>query len=99
MAHASGQLTSSTCQQLTARCGRAAGLPNEAVAVLQEAGLWRYAATLAALQLSGDEKAAALERWAAHIHQARPHRISQIQSGHVHAGQCAIKGMWQASVP
>ena len=49
--------------------------------MLQEAGLWRYAATLAALQLSGDEKAAALERWAAHIHQARPHRISEIQSG------------------
>ena len=48
-----------------------AGLPNEAVAALQEAGLWRYAATLVAHALSGDERAAALERWAAHIHQAR----------------------------
>ncbi|KAK9845313.1 hypothetical protein WJX81_003317 [Elliptochloris bilobata] len=47
-----------------------AGLPNEAVAALQEAGLWRYASTLAAHQLSGNERAAALERWAAHIHQA-----------------------------
>ncbi len=41
------------------------------MAALQEAGLWRYAATLAARALSGDEKAAALERWALHIHQAR----------------------------
>lgn len=53
--------------------------------MLQEAGLWRYATTLAALQLSGDEKAAALERWAAHIHQARPHHVSKMQSGDVHA--------------
>ena len=49
-----------------------AGLPQEGVAALQEAGLWRYAATLTAHTLKGDERAAALERWAAHVHQVRP---------------------------
>lgn len=39
------------------------------MAALQEAGLWRYAATLTAHTLKGDERAAALERWAAHVHQ------------------------------
>eukprot|EP00884_Botryococcus_braunii_P018245 jgi/Botrbrau1/5103/Bobra.0128s0014.1 len=47
-----------------------AGLPQEAAVLLQEAGLWRYAATLAANMLSGDERAASLERWASHLHQA-----------------------------
>ncbi|KAK9829709.1 hypothetical protein WJX72_007460 [[Myrmecia] bisecta] len=47
-----------------------AGLPQEAVALLQEAGLWKYASTLAANTLTGGDQAAALERWAAHIHQS-----------------------------
>ncbi|BDA45713.1 probable WD repeat-containing protein 11 at C-terminar half [Coccomyxa sp. Obi] len=46
-----------------------AGLPQEGVAALQEAGLWRYAATLTAHTLKGDERSAALDRWAAHVHQ------------------------------
>lgn len=41
----------------------------EAVNVLQDNGLWKYAATLAAHALKRDEQAAALERWAVHIHQ------------------------------
>ena len=41
----------------------------EAVTLLQDAGLWSYAATLAAHALRRDEQAAALERWAAYIHQ------------------------------
>ncbi len=41
-----------------------AGLPQEGVAALQEAGLWRYAATLTAHTLKGDERSAALDRWA-----------------------------------
>ena len=48
-------------------CG--AGLPQEAVNVLQEAQLWRYAATLTANTLTGSDRAITLERWAAHIHQ------------------------------
>lgn len=47
----------------------AAGLPQEAVIVLQEAQLWRYAATLTANTLTGSDRAITLERWAAHIHQ------------------------------
>lgn len=62
----------STRQSLTCHCGICAGLPQEGVAALQEAGLWRYAATLTAHTLKGDERAAALERWAAHVHQVRP---------------------------
>ena len=46
-----------------------AGLPQEAVNVLQEAQLWRYAATLTANTLTGSDRAITLERWAAHIHQ------------------------------
>ena len=46
-----------------------AGLASEAVALLQEGHLWRYASTLAAHRLRGEQQAAALERWAAHIHQ------------------------------
>ena len=46
-----------------------AGLASEAVALLQEGHLWRYASTLAAHRLQGAQQAAALERWAAHIHQ------------------------------
>ncbi len=52
-------------------CGGCAGLPQEGVAALQEAGLWRYAATLTAHTLKGDERSAALDRWAAHVQQAR----------------------------
>ena len=37
--------------------------------VLQEAQLWRYAATLTANTLSGSDRAITLERWASHIHQ------------------------------
>ena len=40
----------------------------EAVNVLQDNGLWKYAATLAAHALRRDEQTAALERWATHIH-------------------------------
>ena len=39
--------------------------------MLMDAGLWRYAATLAAHALPRDEQATALERWAAHIHQVQ----------------------------
>lgn len=39
--------------------------------MLQEAGMWRYAATLTAQALSVPERAASLERWAAHKQQAR----------------------------
>ena len=46
-----------------------AGIPREAAEVLQEAGMWRYAATLTAQALSAPERAASLERWAAHKHQ------------------------------
>ena len=46
-----------------------AGLASEAVSLLQEGHLWRYASTLAAHRLQGEQQAAALERWAAHIHQ------------------------------
>ncbi|KAL0025839.1 hypothetical protein WJX79_004992, partial [Trebouxia sp. C0005] len=45
-------------------------LSQEAVNVLQEAQLWRYAATLTANTLSGSDRAITLERWASHIHQA-----------------------------
>ncbi len=55
-----------------------AGLPQEGVAALQEAGLWRYAATLTAHTLKGDERAAALERWAAHVHQVRPSSVQNM---------------------
>lgn len=44
------------------------GLRAEAAAVLQEAGLWRYAATLAA-QLPPAAAAAALDNWAHHMQQ------------------------------
>lgn len=37
--------------------------------MLQEAQLWRYAATLTANTLSGSDRAITLERWASHIHQ------------------------------
>ncbi|KAK9863395.1 hypothetical protein WJX84_011255 [Apatococcus fuscideae] len=48
----------------------AAGLPAEAASLLQEAGLWRYAASLAAHALKGSEKSNTLERWANHTLQA-----------------------------
>ena len=54
---------------LTPRGHFAAGLAAEAVSVLQDAGLWRYAATLAAGSLPPGPRAAALDRWAAHVHQ------------------------------
>lgn len=47
------------------------GLPMEAVNVLQDNGLWRYAATLAAHALKRDEQSAALDRWAVQIHQVQ----------------------------
>ena len=40
--------------------------------MLQEAGMWRYAATLTAQALSAPERAASLERWAAHKQQVGP---------------------------
>jgi len=45
----------------------AAGLNADAVNVLQEAGLWRYAACLTAASLSDVPRAQALQRWAHHI--------------------------------
>jgi hypothetical protein len=52
------------------------GLPQEGVAALQESGLWRYGAALTAHTLKGDERAAALDRWAAHVHQVpRQHSL------------------------
>lgn len=44
------------------------GLPAEAAAVLQEGGLWRYAATLAA-QLPPSAAAITLDSWAGHVHE------------------------------
>ena len=69
-----------------------AGLPQEGVAALQEAGLWRYAATLTAHTLKGDERAAALERWAAHVHQVptAPTRSTSLQHAHL----CAESWCW-----
>eukprot|EP00873_Tetraselmis_striata_P044832 jgi/Tetstr1/465096/TSEL_009824.t1 len=43
------------------------GLPTEAATLLQDSGLWRHAATLAAAQLAGAERSAVLERWAEHV--------------------------------
>lgn len=54
-----------------------AGLPQEAVAVLQEGQLWRYAAGLTANALTAADRAISLERWAAHIHQVCPQSISR----------------------
>ena len=54
------------------------------MAALQEAGLWRYAATLTAHTLKGDECAAALERWAAHVHQVRFAHTDSTASQHAH---------------
>ena len=63
-----------------------AGLPQEGVAALQEAGLWRYAAVLTAHTLKGDERAAALDRWAGHVHQVRVSSsgLHYNWAGHVH---------------
>ncbi len=35
--------------------------------ILQDSGLWHYAAALIANRLHGADRAAALERWAAHV--------------------------------
>jgi hypothetical protein len=48
----------------------ATGLQAEAVAVLQEAREWRYAAALMASALQPEGRAAALERWAMHVLEA-----------------------------
>ena len=48
---------------------RPVGLHIEAVTVLQDSGLWQCSATLAAQALPRSQQAAALERWASHIHQ------------------------------
>lgn len=45
---------------------RYTGLVAEAAAVLQDAGLWRYAATLAAGSLPPAAQAAVLDRWSTH---------------------------------
>lgn len=55
-----------------ARSCWSAGLPQEAVAALQEAQLWRYAAGLTANTLTASDRAISLERWAAHIQQVAP---------------------------
>jgi hypothetical protein len=43
------------------------GQDADAVTILQDAGLWQYAATLAARSLSGTERAQALSRWAGYV--------------------------------
>ena len=62
------------------------------MAALQEAGLWRYAATLTAHTLKGDERAAALERWAAHVHQVRFAHTHSTALQHAHL--CAESCCW-----
>jgi hypothetical protein len=44
-----------------------AGLNGDAVALLQEAGMWQAAAALTARTLTGTERAQALSRWASHV--------------------------------
>jgi hypothetical protein len=44
-----------------------AGLNADAVALLQEAGMWQAAAALTARTLTGTERAQALSRWASHV--------------------------------
>ncbi|GMH43998.1 hypothetical protein BSKO_11932 [Bryopsis sp. KO-2023] len=44
-----------------------AGLPNAAVSLLQDSGLWRYAATLTAARLEGRDHALSCLRWAQHV--------------------------------
>lgn len=44
-----------------------AGLNADAVTLLQEAGMWQYAAVLIARALTGSERAQALSRWASHL--------------------------------
>jgi len=80
-------------------CLSAAGLPQEAVNVLQEAQLWRYAATLTANTLSGSDRAITLERWASHIHQVSamlcPHQscaVEQLQ--HDAESVCVLANQW-----
>lgn len=46
-----------------------AGLNADAVALLQEAGMWQAAAALTARSLTGTERAQALSRWASHVRQ------------------------------
>ena len=75
-----GQILHPGCSKIGAKIQGClcAGLPQEGVAALQEAGLWRYAATLTAHTLKGGERAAALERWAAHVHQVCPPALSHL---------------------
>ncbi len=70
------------------------GLPQEGATLLQEAGLWRYAATLAANMLSGDERAASLERWATHLHQVCVWGGDVCVWGCVCACACVCGGGW-----
>ena len=66
------------------------GLPMEAVNVLQDNGLWRYAATLAAHALKRDEQSAALERWAVHLHQVAFSHSSNLATFEI-SGHCLVK--------
>lgn len=43
------------------------GLPQDAVDLLQDSGLWRYAATLTASRLDGVDHAHSCQRWAQHV--------------------------------
>jgi hypothetical protein len=54
-------------------CLSVAGLPAQAVGVLQDGGLWRYGGTLTASALEPAHAAAALERWAGHVQTVRVH--------------------------
>ena len=57
-----------------------AGLPAQAVGVLQDGGLWRYAGTLTAGGLEPAHAAAALERWAGHVQTVRSVIMSAAQT-------------------
>ncbi|KAG2490001.1 hypothetical protein HYH03_011468 [Edaphochlamys debaryana] len=78
----------------------AAGLHAEAALILQEAGLWRYAAALAAHSLSGAERAAALQRWSDHV--ATVEGSTWRAAGLLTAGGCcgeALRLLMQAGLP
>lgn len=56
--------------------------------MLQESGLWRYAATLAATALPAAATAVALEGWANHVAQVHGSRVSAGFEAHVSRTSC-----------
>lgn len=59
--------------------------------MLQESGLFRYAATLTAIALKGGDQAIPLERWANHIQQASMtcHALPSTQNSSF------VPGLWE----